>query len=264
MGVIPPGASGPENPKSRFAVGAGGADRISVEDRNQDNVTEALKVDADQDYLGSFGDFNTGLLGTLLGMFTGVAGALTGIPAAIANMMAGLFQEVDSQGSDIRDLQDTTTDLSLATGHATAYMSSSPGTTTTATRMPFTSRSGTLRGVTDLGNGQWRLDSGGEWDLSAQVEFYGGAFAPPSTYMQIVVRKPDGSVFDGITAKGSSSDTITMTNITSTMVPGPGYTVEVMAWTSEFPVLGGNWRGISGGYATTRLRIRKFEMLKDD
>lgn len=193
----------------------------------------------------------------------GAPGGSTGFNG-LASIFGGINTNMTSMGSDIQDLQSTTNDLSLATGHATAYMPTGPGTTTTPTRMPFTAQSGTLRGVTNLGNGQWRLDSAGEWDLSAQVEFWGGVLMPPETYLEIIILYPTGSgIFDGVQAKASASSNITVTNVTSTQVPAPGYRVEVRAWTGKLPLVGGTFRGISGGYSTTRLRIRKFEMMED-
>lgn len=204
-------------------------------------------------------------------LINGLLGGFLSVPAAIMSGIGSISEAITGQlgaglgdvRSTIQDLQDTTTDLSLATGHATAYMSSSPGTTTTSTRMPFTSQSGTIRGVTNLADGRWRLDSAGEWDLSAQVEFWGGLLMPPETFLEILVRDPSGGVYDGITAIADSNKNITVTNVTSTVVPEPGYTVEVRAWTGGIPVVGGSFRGIRGGYGTTRLRIRKFEMLQE-
>lgn len=214
---------------------------------------------------GQLNGFQNNLVNGLLGGFLNVPAAIMSGIGSVAEAITGnLGAGLGDVRSTIQDLQDTTTDLSLATGHATAYMPSSPGTTTTSTRMPFTAQSGTRRGVTPLGDGRWRLDSAGEWDMSAQVEFWGGAFMPPETFLEILVRTPAGAIFDGITAIGDSSNNITVTNVTSTVVPAPGYTVEVRAWTGAIPVIGGTFRGIRGGYGTTRLRIRKFEMLREE
>lgn len=208
-----------------------------------------------------------GVLGTferILGVLTGAAGGLDQGWAELAGLVGMRWDQANRHETEILDLQDTTTDLSLSRGHATAYMTASPGTTTVSTLMPFTAQSGTRRGVTPLGDGRWRLDSAGEWDLSAQVEFWGGVLMPPGTYMEILVRDPQGGVFDGVTAIGDSSNRITVTNVTSTQVPAPGYTIEVRAWTDDIPIIGGTFRGIRGGYSTTRLRIRKFELLKEE
>lgn len=200
--------------------------------------------------------------GILSKVLTGNSAGLMAPFAFLADLMGLRHAQSDRHETDIQDLKSTTDDLSQATGHATAYMPTSPGTTTSPTRMPFTAQSGTRRGVTNLGNGQWRLDSAGEWDIDAQVEFWGGELMPADTYLEIIVRRPDGVVHDGVRAIADSVRNITVTNVTSTQVPTAGYTVEVLAWTGAIPLLG-TTRGIRGGYATTRLKIRKFEMLRE-
>lgn len=200
-------------------------------------------------------------------IFQGLLGALQGIATGVFDFLddiADLFQlrwdQVDQQGEDIQDLQDKTTNMTLSTGQATAYMTSSPGTTTSPTVMPFNTPTRPPKNVTFMGSGKWRLDIPGEWDITAQVEFYGGSLMPPGTHMQIIVRTPGGAVYDGVTAHADSDSNITVTNVTSTQIPTAGYTVEVRAWTDKIPILGGSFRGIRGGYSTTRLMMRKFEM----
>lgn len=234
---------------------------------DSDPTTVADPSDVSNQVQGFFGSPITALFDSILGFLSPILQGLGEGLSGIAGMLAGLFQlrwdQVDEQGNALADNQSKVNDLSLARGHATAYMPTSPGTTTTPTRMPFTAIVGTMRGVTSLGNGQFRLDSAGEWDLSAQVEFYGGMFMPPETYLEIVVLYPAGNnaIYDNVQAKASTDSNVTVTNVTSTQVPTPGYRVEVRAWTSGIPILGGSFRGLSGGYKTTRLRIRKFEMI---
>lgn len=213
------------------------------------------------------------LSAALQGIFGGGSGSLAdGVLSTLSDLMSLRWAQADRHETEISNLQDATTNLSLASGHATAYMASSPGTTTSPTRMPFTTAITAPRDVTNLGDGRWRLDSAGEWDLSAQVEFWGGDLMPADTYLEIVVRYPSwwpaapaksGTVYDGVRAIAQSNRNITLTNVTSTQVPEPGFTVEVQAWTGAFPLIGGSFRGIRGGYSTTRLRIRKFEMLRE-
>lgn len=200
-------------------------------------------------------DLFTPLLNALNGVGGGVlGGALSGI----ADLFSGRWAQVDSIDGAVTDLQDKTQELEGIIGHASAYMALSPGTTTSPARMPFTTQSGPLVGVENLGDGRWRLLSKGSWDISAQVEFWGGALMPPGTFMRIVTRDPSGGVYHRRAAKASSSDNVTLTNVTNIVVPAAGYTVEVEAWTSALlGVPGATFRGISGGFETTGLYIRK-------
>ena len=199
------------------------------------------------------------LFAPLLNALNGVGGGvLGGALSGIADLFSTRWGQVDSIDGAVQDLQDKTQELEGIIGHASAYMTASPGTTTSATRMPFTTQAGPLVGVESLGDGRWRLLSKGSWDISAQVEFWGGALMPPGTFMRIVTRDPSGGVYHRRAAKASSSDNVTLTNVTNIVVPTAGYTVEVEAWTSALlGVPGATFRGISGGFETTGLYIRK-------
>lgn len=209
----------------------------------------------------TFGDVVVGFVRAVMGIFTPGGGGppISGNPlAALSDLMSLRWDQADRHDNAIADLQDQAQVLEGIIGHASAYMASSPGTTTSPARMPFTTQSGPLVGVENLGDGRWRLLSKGSWDLSAQVEFWGGTLMPPGTFMRIVTRDPSGGVYHRRAAKASSSDNVTLTNVTNVVVPAAGYTVEVEAWTSALlGVPGATFRGISGGFETTGLYIRK-------
>lgn len=201
------------------------------------------------------------MLNNLLGgILTGNGAGLATPFAFLADLVGLRWLQADETEQSVGDLQDRTQQLEGVIGHGSAYMPTSPGATTSAERMPFgtteASRVGPQVGVEWLGDGRVRLLSRGLWDVSAQVEFWGGLLMPPGTFMDVVVRNPSGGLFYRMKAKASTSDNVTVTNVTSVTVPDAGYTVEVQAWTSSIP-LGGTFRGISGGLETTRLMVRK-------
>ncbi|MGB3602704.1 MAG: hypothetical protein WBA38_04025 [Gordonia sp. (in: high G+C Gram-positive bacteria)] len=179
---------------------------------------------------------------------------------SIFGSLGDLFDITDAQGADLQSLRADQESLTASTGKATSFMTSSPGTTTTPTRMPFTSQTHIPKNVTNLGDGRWRLAFAGEWDITAQVEFWGGVFMPPQTFLEILLRDATGAVREGVLAKASSDRDITVTNVTTVEALEPDWTVEVRAWTGSIPVVGGSFRGIRGGYATTRLMIRNNDL----
>ena len=197
-----------------------------------------------------------GTLQRVVGVVTGIATGLTGEWGESALLVALRWAQADRHELQIGDLQDKTQVLEGIIGHASFWMPTSPGTTTSITRMPFTAQSGPLVGVQSLGDGRLRLLSRGSWDINAQVEFWGGLLMPPGTYMRILVRDPSGAPFFYRDAKASTSDNVTVTNVANVVVPASGYTVEVEAWTDSIPI-GGTTRGIRGGLNTTGLYVRK-------
>lgn len=210
------------------------------------------------DHIGGVGAQMTKPMDLLMKAVQGVLGGGFGEFSVLSNLMGLRWDQADRHDNAIADLQDQAQVLEGIIGHASAYMASSPGTTTSPARMPFTTQSGPLVGVENLGDGRWRLLSKGSWDISAQVEFWGGTLMPPGTFMRIVTRDPSGGVYHRRAAKASSSDNVTLTNVTNIVVPAAGYTVEVEAWTSALlGVPGATFRGISGGFETTGLYIRK-------
>lgn len=254
---IPNGAGGFTPYGQSFQVGALGQDRAAFQGRDQASVTDLLKADQQPVIDDAFGDFNTGMLGFLGKLFSGITTGLTGAAAAIAEGMANLFGRVDSAETDIVDLQDRAQVLEGVIGYGCRYMSTSPGVTTSAAVMPFDTQVGPVVGVTLQSGGKFRLDSKGLWRLESQVRFWGAALAPPRVYMDIVVRNSGGTEIARIRAMGSTDDEVTLTNVMPVVIPSSGCTAEVQAWTSGIPVVGGNWRGIGGGYSTTRFSAFK-------
>lgn len=192
-------------------------------------------------------------------VFNAITGMLSNI-GSIFGSLGDLFDITDAQGAQISNIQSDVDSITESPVKLTAVMLSSPGTTTSPERMPFTTPTRVPKGMTHLGGGLWRFDSAGEHDVTAQVEFWGGALMPPGTHMEILMRNASGAIVDGVTAHADSTANITVTNVTSFEVPAPGYTVEVRAWTDKIPLVGGSFRGIRGGYATTRFMVRKFDL----
>lgn len=256
MGILPNGAGGITSYLSAFGVGASGAERAPLADRNQENVMDILKTDMEPVWEEAFEKYNTGMAGMLLRIVTGVSSELTGAFRTIGELVSLRWAQVDNHESYLGDLQDRTQNLEGVIGYGCRYMSSSPGVTTTKSTMPFDTNVGPMVGVTPLSGGRFRLDSKGLWRFESQLRFWGAALAPPECFMDILIRKPDGSEFARLSAIASSSNEITVTNVMPVVVPTAGYTAEVQAWTSALPVLG-TWRGIGGGLGTTRFSVFK-------
>lgn len=245
-GPIPPGKTGEDS----LLDSAGQlADGITLNPLRL--LAQALGADSGGGIAGVLSAIANGLLGAITGTFEG-----GGILGTISDLLNIQWFRVNEHESSLADLQDKTQALEGVIGHASFWMPTSPGTTTSITRMPFTARSGPIVGIEPLGDGRLRLLSRGSWDINAQVEFWGGLLMPPGTYMRILVRDPAGEPFFLRDAKASTSDNVTLTNVANVVVPTSGYTVEVEAWTDSIPI-GGTTRGIRGGFNTTGLYIRK-------
>lgn len=198
------------------------------------------------------------LFAPLLNALNGVGGGvLGGALSGIADLFSGRWAQVDDHEDAIGDLQDKTQVLEGVIGYGCRYMSSSPGVNTSASVMPFNTQVGPAVGVDLIGGGRFQLKSKGLWRLEAQCYFQTASLAPPRCYMDIVVRTPGGSEFARLKAMGSTDQGLTVTNVMPVVVPAADYTVEVQAWTSGLPLIGGSWRSIGGGLGTTRFSVFK-------
>ncbi|WP_345314437.1 hypothetical protein [Gordonia alkaliphila] len=174
----------------------------------------------------------------------------------LQTIIAALDGRASTAEADIVDLQDRSQALEGVVGYGSAYMSGSPGVSTSATLMQFDQRVGPMVGAT-LAGGRFTLGSKGLWRFEAQVRFWGAKYAPPKCFMDIIIRNSGGTEIARLKAMASSDDEITVTNVMPAVVPSAGCTAEVVAWTSAIPIIGGNWRGIGGGYSTTRFSVFK-------
>ncbi|MFC0314472.1 hypothetical protein ACFQNE_02120 [Gordonia phosphorivorans] len=174
----------------------------------------------------------------------------------LQTIIAALDGRASTAEADIIDLQDRSQALEGVVGYGSAYMSGSPGVNTSATLMQFDQRVGPMVGAT-LAGGRFTLGSKGLWRFEAQVRFWGAKYAPPKCFMDIIIRNSGGTEIARLKAMASSDDEITVTNVMPAVVPSAGCTAEVVAWTSAIPIIGGNWRGIGGGYSTTRFSVFK-------
>lgn len=226
---------------------------LSAYQRTQGQPVGGWDMDIDLDLLGDL--FATA--DKIFKILTGAAAGLSPNWNTVATLMGIRWDEIDSQGVALAALQDKTQKLEGVIGFAQRYMSASPGVTTTATTMPFDAQVGPAVGVTLQSGGRYRFDSKGLWRMEAQVRFWGAALAPPQVFMDIVVRNPAGTEFARRKAMASTDDEVTVTNVAPVVIPSAGYTAEVQAWTSAIPIIGGNWRGISGGASTTAFSVFK-------
>lgn len=255
-----PGGPPVEFPENSFPVGSGSLNDLAT--RDQDTIVDTLssQVQDSPGWNGASDNFFGMLSQMVLGLVTGVGnfftGVLGGAGQTIMDLMNLRWAQVDDHEYKIGDLQDKTQVLQGVIGYGCRYMSSSPGINTNPTTMPFDMQVGPAVGVTMRSGGQIRFNSKGLWRCEAQVRFLGAPSAPPDCYMDIVIRTPGGAEFTRLKAMSSSDHEITVTNVMPVVIPEAGYTAEVQAWTSRLPVLG-NWRGIGGGFSTTRFSVFK-------
>lgn len=213
---------------------------------------------------GFFGGFKKATAGRAPGNGEGVTPEVqetfafqsaTANTASVAADAALVAKEVADEA--LVSAQATEQQLAGIIGYGCRYMASSPGVTTAPKVMPFDSPIGPVLGVESLAGGRYRLLSKGLWRMEAQVMFESAPLAPPMCYMDITVRNPSGGEYARLRAQVSNDARTTVTNVMPVVVPAAGYTVEVQAWTSSIPLLGGNWRTVGGGYSNTRFSVFK-------
>lgn len=184
----------------------------------------------------------------------GLRGMLTGIGQALRGIFdpSGWFSPIGRASQTYRDGQEAlnqrTDLLSPLLDYGSAYMGSLTGWDTTGI-MPFRTQIGPMRGC-HLEQDGIRLEDEGLWDIRAQLTAEAVLIVTGKMEWRVIVRNPQGGVHSTQRATVTSSNQLTQTLVSSVVVPGPGYLVQV-----EMISLGLG-RTVLGGPAWNRLTVQ--------
>lgn len=176
----------------------------------------------------------------------GIADALSGARKALG------FDRLFHVGEQFRDgqaeLNRRTDLLSPLLDYGSAYMGNLAGWDVTGT-MPFRTQIGPMRGCHLEADGI-RLEDKGLWDIRAQLTAEAVFIVTGRMEWRVVVRTPQGGIYSVQSATVTSSAQLTQTLVSSVVVPGPGYLVQV-----ELTSIGIG-RAILGGPRWNRLVVQ--------
>ena len=222
----------------------------------QDVTEGSVRQNAYNQVFPSMQGAKESLLGNLLGGFFSVlTGIFTGALSAIPSWFPSGAQQFAQQVRDgQRDLNDRTDLLSPLLDYCS--VSSDPGSgehRVSKNRFPFTYQIGPLRGVTNMGDGRLRLDDKGLWDLRAMVTAsWMGLLGDAQMQVFLRVLKPDGGLHSVYSEQGyymKTTNNVTMTLVSSVVIPEPGYFVDVY-------IIGPGDRGYWVGPKWNRLTVQ--------
>lgn len=246
MAVIPGGSHPvPDGAKQN------GTDLALVQNLTEDDVRNNIKGQALLPWQSAHGSFFTNIIG---GIGTAIWNGVNGIANTIGSWV-GIFHDAGTQIHDgQRDLNDRADLLSPLLDYCS--VSSDPGSGehhVSDNRFPFTYQIGPVRGVTNMGDGRLRLNDKGLWDLRAMVTSSWMSIIGNSQ-MQVFLRvlKPDGGLHSVYSEQGyfmKTTNNVTMTLVSSVVVPEPGYYVDVY-------IIGPGDRGYWVGPAWNRLTVQ--------
>lgn len=195
-----------------------------------------------------FGAFLGSVFGGITDFITGVA---TSLPFWFPKPAAQFAQTIKDGQTDLNNRTDL---LSPLLDYCS--VSSNPGSgehRVSNNRFPFNYQIGPTRNVTNMGDGRLRLDDKGLWDLRAMVTSSYMNFLG-DTQMQVFLRvlKPDGGLHSVYSEQGyymKTTENVTMTLVSSVVVPEPGYFVDVY-------IIGPDNRGYWVGPKWNRLTVQ--------
>lgn len=191
-----------------------------------------------------------------LNIVSGIGQALMAGISGAANTIGSLFDIFHKSGKQIRDgqrdLNDRTDLLSPLLDYCS--VSSDPGSgehRVSNNRFPFNYQIGPSRGVTTMGDGRLRLDDKGLWDLRAMIT---ASWKVTNDQIQVFLRviKPDGGLHSVYSEQGyymKTSNNVTMTLVSSVVIPEPGYFVDMY-------IIGPGDRGYWVGPKWNRLTVQ--------
>lgn len=246
MAVIPGGSHPvPDGAKQS------GADLALIQNLTDADVRNQIKGQALLPWESAHGSFFTDIIG---GIGNALMAGINGIANTIGSW-AGIFHQSGKQVRDgQRDLNDRADLLSPLLDYCS--VSSDPGSGqhfVSNNRFPFTYQIGPTRRVTNMGDGRLRLDDKGLWDLRAMItSSYMSILG--DTKMQVFLRvlNPDGGLHSVYSEQGyymKTPENVTMTLVSSVVVPEPGYFVDVY-------IIGPSNRGYWVGPKWNRLTVQ--------
>lgn len=244
MAVIPGGSHPvPDGAKQS------GADLALIQNLTDADVRNQIKSQALLPWQSAHGSFFTNIIG---GIGTAIWNGVNGFVNTIGSW-AGIFHQAGTQIRDgQRDLNDRTDLLSPLLDYCS--VSSDPGSgehRVSNNRFPFNYQIGPSQGVTIMGDGRIRLDDKGLWDLRAMIT---ASWKVSNDQIQVFLRvlKPDGGLHSVYSEQGyymKTSNNVTMTLVSSVVVPEPGYFVDMY-------IIGPGDRGYWVGPKWNRLTVQ--------
>ena len=254
MGVIPPGASGPTNYPRQFGVGPGGADRLSLAQRSEANLTELLKSDANSELFGAFSNFNDGLASTLMNVLTGAGSmVLGGAMELLRDLMSLRWSQVDEIADGQLALNGQVELLSPLQDYGSVYALGSSGVLVVSTgTAPFDRQVGPMTGC-HMASGGIVLDDYGLWDIRCRMAFSWIEILSDKIEWEVrVVRHSDGAVFSQQKDYVRDPESTTREIVTTVVIPNDGYKYRVEAYISMLAP----GREVFGGPAQNRLTVQ--------
>ena len=244
MAVIPGGSHPvPDGAKQS------GADLALIQNLTDADVRNHIKSQALLPWQSAHGLFFTNIIG---GIGKAIWNGVNGVANTIGSW-AGIFHQSGTQIRDgQRDLLDRTDLLSPLLDYCS--VSSNPGSgehRVSNNRFPFNYEIGPSRGVTIMGDGRLRLDGKGLWDLRAMIT---ASWKVGDEQIQVFLRvlNPDGGLHSVYSEQGyymKTLNNVTMTLVSSVVVPEPGYFVDMY-------IIGPGDRGYWVGPKWNRLTVQ--------
>ena len=193
------------------------------------------------------------------GLLAGVADALRGIARApMFGPVADAYADGQSELIGRLDLLDG------VRGYCSTYqdrnVNAAWGLNNTRI-LPFRGAHGPYKGAhpDEAGDGGIILEEAGLWLVGAKVSARSTIFTGSNEVrVRILIYRPDGSLYSASTARDTpGTQAGTVADVTTVVVPEPGYTVRVEAWS-------GRWRWYDGGLAHSRLWVVKQDNRSDN
>lgn len=199
------------------------------------------------------------IAGELAGWMKNPAG---GILAAAFNVLSAIFGKgsngIDGiiEWVDGQTAYNNRTDLlSPLQDYGSVYMNGAQGWSQTG-EMPFTNQIGPMTGCRRNGS-RIVLDDKGLWDINAQLWFDYIDILTGEVQWRIEVLRPNGTIYSQMQSRLDTKNPVSSTNLTSVVVPDPGYQVRV--WVNYIA----NFRGILGGPNLNRLTVKHISRRTD-
>ncbi|WP_426727093.1 hypothetical protein ACEN2A_08445 [Corynebacterium auriscanis] len=204
----------PEYPKGAL-TGVAGSSARALQSVTQQDAINSLRAPVDE----SFSWFRGGVQKLINNMFSDIASAFRGNYRGTNEYLLS-YQDGQVSLNNRTDLLDSLLNYGSAStppGSGDAMKGSG--------KIPFTHQIGAMRGVS-IRDGRLILGSKGLWDLRAMVTV---SWIVGNNNIQAYLRvlRPDGSEFSRQAYFHQGAPTETLTLVSSVMVPGPGYQVEV-------------------------------------
>jgi hypothetical protein len=218
-----------------------------------DPTTVESPADVSTQVEGFFGNPGSklfdGVLGFLSPILQGLTGGLSGIAQFIAGLFAIRWDQVDTHGQELGDLQSRTQYLEGVIGFAHSYATNDLSLTIGETKRPMTNQIGPAVGVQFTGGG-FTLQSRGLWVADAHQTFDTYLIGAKDIWLGVRVFAPDGSLYAQRYSHSTEDAPSTLNVHLPFTTPAAGYRVEM--WVHA--AIG---RGVWGGSANAGMSVFK-------